>query len=468
MQTLRYFIVALVVADFVLLLVRPRLGFLGLILLLPFVNRFIPRLGPGLNGETFLFAGALVGLMLQARPPLPQLRVIAPFAFYYAVALFSLGLLVTWPEFERQGGNLVLFAQSLKAVLWPTLLFFIAYALAPSRSSRRVALLCLVVAVLCFAFSGLLDFRSGSAAASSERYRAAGVLADNPNILGAALAVTSLVPLVVMLDRTRAMSARVFAGGVYAVAIFVILLTQSRGAWLALLTGHGVWLFLTNRKLVVPAAALGMAVIVLGYTASLLPAIISDRIQTTLTPGRSVYQSGSLAGRFEPSVDVRLAYHMMGAEMFMASPLYGHGHGSFKLLTREYGLKYGVWRNRTRSTSSESMFVKVAVDFGLLGIAGSLWMSWMLLARALALRRRGGEEATLAALFISAFFAVVAVSATQNALQVHEVSLPFWLLAGLTVRAFYDRTPDSEPAAAAQLSYRWQSAGQAAHLGEPV
>ncbi len=131
--------------------------------------------------------------------------------------------------------------------------------------------------------------------------------------------------------------------------------------------------------------------------------------------------------------------------MFLDSPLYGHGYGSFPLLTRKFGLKYGVWRNRSRQTSAESMFLMVTADHGLMGYAGVLWMSWMLLSRALALARRGGEEAHLGMMFIPAFVAVTVSSATQNTLLVHEVSLPFWLLAGLMVRGFYDRAPELEP-----------------------
>jgi len=450
-ESVRYIVIALAAVDFLLLLVRPRLGFLGLILLLPFVNRFIPRLGPGLNAETFLFAAAFGGILLQARTILPSLRVIGPFAFYYASVLFAFGLLLTWPEFERHGGDPIEWAKDLKANLWPSLLFFIAYALAPTRSSRRVAMNCLVVAVLLFALSGIVDYRGGVRPNDfGVRYRAAGLLSENPNHLGASLAAFCIVPLIIALDRRRSMPMRGLNAGVYVLAVLVTILTQSRGAWLALLAGHGVWLFLTHRKLVIPAAAIGVTVLVVGYSASLLPAIVSDRIEATITPGRSVYRSGGLAGKFQPSIGIRIAYHKMGAEMFMDSPLYGHGYASFPLLTREYGLKYGVWRNRQTQTSAESMFLMVAADHGLMGYLGLLWMSWMLLSRALGLARRGGEETHLAVMFVSVFFAVVASSATQTALLRHEISLPFWLLAGLMVRAFYDHAPESEPEPDAQ------------------
>ncbi len=124
MESLRYIVIALAAVDFLLLLVRPRLGFLGLILLLPFLNRFIPRAGPALNAETFLFAAAFTGLLIQARPPRPHLRVSAPFAFYYAAALFAFGQLMTWPDLERSGGDVVVWAKHMKAQLWPSLLLF--------------------------------------------------------------------------------------------------------------------------------------------------------------------------------------------------------------------------------------------------------------------------------------------------------------------------------------------------------
>ena len=73
-DALRYILVGLGILTCILLVAKPSWGLLWLVLLLPFVNRFLPKFGPGLNAETVLFLFGLVAVLLHAKPALPPLR----------------------------------------------------------------------------------------------------------------------------------------------------------------------------------------------------------------------------------------------------------------------------------------------------------------------------------------------------------------------------------------------------------
>ena len=93
-----------------------------------------------------------------------------------------------------------------------------------------------------------------------------------------------------MLRRDASGAERVLCASAYAISGVVLVLTQSRGSWLAfLLVGHVVWLFYAQRKLLVPISAALVVVFSAAYSYSLLPKRVSERIEQTLTPGHELY-----------------------------------------------------------------------------------------------------------------------------------------------------------------------------------
>src|SRR5262245_15018035 len=310
----------------------PRPGFIALALLLPLVNRFIPRAGPGINASTVLLSIAVLTGLLYSRPPLPRLKVLAPLIAFYALTLISYAVMVASLD-TRENADVALEAfQSLKSRLWPTLLFFAGFALAPDREMRRRIMLCLVVGLLLHSASGIYDFATGGAGADplvspatplGETHRAAGVLDANPNHLGGHLGAFSILALMGMLDARRPLWLRGFFAGAYAVSGMVLILTQSRGSWLGFLVAHGVWLFYANRKLLLPAAAGGIILAVALYSSALLPESMSKRIERTLTPGSVQYSRGGIGTHFDSSVNARFAVHSTALEIFSESPIWG-------------------------------------------------------------------------------------------------------------------------------------------------
>ena len=77
MEIINYVSLAAAAVTFFLLLVAPRWGMPGLVLMFPLLDYAIPRAGPGLNAETVLYVAAALSLGLRARLGGPAVRVVA-------------------------------------------------------------------------------------------------------------------------------------------------------------------------------------------------------------------------------------------------------------------------------------------------------------------------------------------------------------------------------------------------------
>jgi O-antigen ligase len=419
----------------------PRIGVMGLVLLFPLITRFIPRAGPGLTASTALFLMAVVAGFMHSRPPLPRMRVLAPLLAFYALSLIGYAILMTSSDLAKNDTIALEAFQALKARVWPTLLLFAGFALAPTRPLRQRLLTCLVIGLLIHDLSGVYDFSTGGAGRTDlkpsallipEDYRPSGILDSNPNILGGHLAAFSILALMGMLRRDADRVERTLCAVAYAISGLVLVLTQSRGAWVAFLVGHGIWLFFANRKLLVPAAAAFVVVASAAYSYSLLPKRLSERIEQTLTPGQTLYARQGLAGHFDSSVNARLAIHATAFEIFGESPVWGHGFGSFTRLAGEHGAKHGLWA--MGGVPSESVFLTIVVEAGFLGLLVYGWLIWALISPGLALIR-DSEERPLGIAFVSIAASILSVSFTQVGLFLPEISMGFWFIAGMVVRA---------------------------------
>ena len=429
------------------LLFSPRRAVLGLVLLIPFITRFLPRGNHGLNAETLLFIVAILGLLLHSRPSLPPLRILGPIVAWYTVAV--LAFLALLASGDLSGSGLILpVAESVKARLWPSLLLFVGFALVTEDNRRRV-LYCLVIGLAINSVGGLIEYFFPTLAldatlAGAAGYRPKSELAGNPNHLGALLGAFLILPFSMLFRRETPFLGKLLCIGTYAIGVPVLLLTQSRGAWLAFLVAHAVWLFFTNRKLLAPAAPAFSLLATIGYSADLLPDVVMKRVEKTFTPGKEVFRGGGLSGRIDSSLDVRLARYRTGLDLFAESPLWGHGTQGFPRLAPKAGQAYGL--GLQPMPSSESILVSVAVESGLIGLAVLCWLSWVLILIGRSHLYSGDESRFLGILFLSIFAAVAVASMTQTALYRHEVALPFWLMVGLVSRSWYDlRMRDWEP-----------------------
>lgn len=447
MELLSYTSLAASIVTFLLLLLAPRWGLPALVVMFPLLQFATPRAGPGLNAETALFVAALLSVLARGRPALPPLRVMAPYLMFIGVML--LGAAVTASSPALPGGlgvRLWQLALPLKSYLWPTLGLLIFFALAPDAALRRRLLLSFTIALLIGAGSSLIwpSQQVASLVLDPDSVRLTGILYRNPNQTGGFLAIFSLVPLTAFFRRDSSRRLRLVSLVAYTTAVIALILTRSRGAWAAYLAGHIVWIFYMNRQLFLPAFVGALLAGTVIASLGLVPQAVSERVEETLTPGRRLHPSSGLAASLDSSAQKRIAILLITADMWRDSPLWGHGFRSFALLSPEYGRGYGMSPGGRRSwaggISAHSLYSRITAENGTIGLAVLGWFAWALISVGRGLVARNGSERDLGVLFLGALAAVGVHCLVMEALRSHEISLPFWALAGMATRAFYDAT----------------------------
>ncbi len=455
MDAINYLALAGAIVTFVLLLVAPRWGMPALVAISPLLQVATPRAGPGLNAETALYTAALFSLAMRARPALPPPAFLAPYLAFLAVMLLAALIAATsLPIPGSLGVRLWEIALPLKSELWPTLGLFLFFGLAPDEQQRRRLLFAMTIAVLVAAVSSFI-WPAGRADFVSPQ-RLTGFLYQNPNALGSFLAIFSVIPLSAIFREKTSPALRIFSLMVYVAAVTAVVLTQSRGAWVAFVVGHLVWLFYVNRRLFLPALIVIALAVTTVAAIGLTPRAVSERVEQTLTPGGRMFLASKLATGLDSSAQLRVVIHRIAADMWVESPLWGHGFRSFYPLSAEYGRGYGLARARrgawTGAISAHSLYARTTAEYGLIGLAVLGWFAWVLIGTGRSLVAGKGPERDLGVTFLAVLAGTGAMCLTMEALRSHQTSIPFWALSGLAIRALYDeavrRNATAKPGAA--------------------
>ena len=203
----------------------------------------------------------------------------------------------------------------------------------------------------------------------------------SPIMFGACLAV--MIPPA--LDATLRRKSRLGAAA-FALMLVALVMTWSRGAWIAAAAGGACYLWLTGR-LKLP----GRRLLVLGLLAAL----------TILALTRALRKSDSDTQRLETSKTALTA--------FAARPLLGYGPDTFVLPFRRFktdGFLRVTGVSFTESLNAHDEILQIAATMGLVGLAAYAWLLWALGSRLLSLLRTGeleGRSAAGASALLAAF-----------------------------------------------------------------
>lgn len=219
-----------------------------------------------------------------------------------------------------------------------------------------------------------------------------------PNELGMFMAVA--LPLAIHVYRSATSpGAKAMAGGAVAAATVGLLLTFSRGSWLAVAAAAPVLLLTGDRRFTLKlVAGAGVAVVALDVA---LGGVLVDRATGVFT---------------DPYVIQRLALMLAGVLMFQAHPIVGVGPGGYAESLGEYGPRVPwLW---DYVGSSHNAYLEVAAETGILGFAafvallGTLFIVLLKSARRARADTEPGSDAHLRRALLWSFATVCAVSFT--------------------------------------------------------
>lgn len=456
----------LVLVAVALLFWRPIWGLALLAAIFP-MDPWAPRLPvPGMNTETILIGVAFAVTVLRFGARLPPLRFSGPVIAFISMMLIAFVVSIPWANGLRaiDGGPAVWFIfKNVKNMTFTALLFIIVYWWVRTREDRQTMLVALCFALFLSSAAGILDFVFHiNPLVVDGRDRANGLIAD-ANGLAESVGPLMFVPIYLLLrGQGLGRVMRLFAVASYGLAAVAMVLSLSRGNWIAFFVAHFVFLLLVNRRLL--AVAIATTAILVAVGTPLLPAIVRDRIESTSTTGSTVYQV-PLALNLEGSTASRVVFARIGLDMFLRSPIWGHGLTAFSFRTPEFGAKYGVLVHK----DSHNLVVMLAAEAGLIGLAVLSWIIFTVVLCGRGLWRSNSPENLLGAVMLAAATHDLFANLSSTAiLHVSQISAQFWIMFAIGARAYSERFADQEaPAAQPVRAGRWRRFAERPSAGVP-
>ncbi|HTO53749.1 MAG TPA: O-antigen ligase family protein [Myxococcota bacterium] len=437
---------------------RPIVALVFLAAIFP-LDEVSPRLGvPGINTETILLLTAFFVTVLRFGPRFPPLRYSAPVTAFIVVMGIGFALSIPWAlKMTVLGGQPAIWVtfKEWKSTTFSTLFFFSTYWWFQRPEDRRYLLEAISVSVLISCVVALLDLYVFQLTEGAGFGRATGLQGD-PNGTGCAIGSMMFASLYLAfyagndLPRVR----RIFHFGVYLLAFVTVVLSQSRGNYVALVAAHLLFFGLVSRTLLL-ASVVSLALFST-VAFPLLPSVIRERIEMTVGTGSGYRVAG--AEYVEGSTAQRLVFIRTGYDMFRTSPLWGRGLNFFFFRTPEFSAKYGSLDQR----DAHNLVIKMGVEMGLIGLGALFWMWLAVLWCGWQLWRSNAVDYRLGAVALASGVHVILASLSTNSfLTTSSVSANFWIVFAMSARAYVSRAAvrDSAPALSPAAG-RWRRFSQ--------
>jgi len=156
--------------------------------------------------------------------------------------------------------------------------------------------------------------------------------------------------------RTELLVLRLLAGPLAVAMLFVLLLSQSRSAWFALLGSAGIFVGLVSRWMA--ALVGGVAAVVLAGT------MVFGLDYVTSSVELSVRRLGIAGEHFRIQPEERLKIWKLALSELQSSPIQGVGLGAFRQTVR-----HQLSAEEPAPVHAHNVFIQTALDVGLVGLA---------------------------------------------------------------------------------------------------
>lgn len=385
------------------------------LLYLPLSGKLQLNLAPGINLVTIFF----IALLMQKK----EEGDLIPCGEHESVIR---GLLGAWLVICAWGFFLALSGQAsvaelvilLKRWLDPIFACLLAFRIT-KQEDRKFVLACVLLGYLLVGAQGLrhgLDY--------GDKVRIGGLF-DQPNDLGAFLAMYAPLALVSALFMTTGWLRCALLGGI-GVCSWALLYTQSRAALLALPVGILTILFRAGRQ---GLGSIGvLCVLLVWWFPEILPEQATARFESTYVDDNALPGS---SGQLEDSAASRMDIWTGAVEMISEHP-FGVGFAQFQLMIE----KYVKFRNEARD--AHNFYLLVCAELGVLGLLVLLCLVWKILTISWAVSQRSEDDfiKRLGLGVLATVLVTMLVNVFGSRMMTLQVATPFWVLAAITVRAY--------------------------------
>lgn len=337
-------------------------------------------------------------------------------------------LIINSPDYKI---SLEGFRAVVQYILW---YFLIIQLLKDTNGAKRLCLIFVGVVSL-MAIHGVYQYIIGvEMPASWVDSNEAGVrtrvfsILTSPNILGSLM--TLALPLTLSFG---AISKNYKSKGVfYTLALTMVaclVFTFSRGAWIGFGVAILAYVFLKDKKLLIP-------VVIVGLLAAVLVPGIANRITYMLSPE---YIESSLRGG-------RLVRWITGLEILKQTPIFGVGLGHFGgAVAMNNKLSYLVGILVVKTFYMDNYYLKTAVETGLFGLFAFIMLMYQIIVNGIRTIRITNDKVSkeLEIGIFAGLFGVIVHNLVENVFEVPMMTSCFWLLVAVLMHFWYINYKDN-------------------------
>lgn len=208
------------------------------------------------------------------------------------------------------------------------------------------------------------------------------------------------------------------------VMLYLIIRTESRSSWIALVAALPIFFLLTMRSARTGWIAALAVLAGLGLFALLSPEIVQRRIAGLLDP------SGT------SSFERRLSFYEGAWRAFLSSPVIGNGIGNFLYFLPKFrSPDYWVSKSEDIVPHAHNEFLELMSETGLLGLLAFCGAAVVFAVYARrTFRTLEGRDRTILAGYVSSLLAVLIDNMGSMNLRTMPVAAGFWIVAGAAMR----------------------------------
>ena len=325
--------------------------------------------------------------------------------------------------------------EGFRAVIQYILWYFVIIQLLKDINGAKRLCLIFVIVVSLMAIHGVYQYIIGvempagwvDSKEAGVRTRVFSIL-TSPNILGSLMTLALPLTLSFGAISKNNKSKALF----YILAIIMaccLVFTFSRGAWIGFGVAILAYVFLKDKRLLIP-------VIILGLLAVVLVPGISSRITYMLS---SEYIQSSLRGG-------RLVRWLTGIQILKGTPLFGVGLGHFGgAVAINNNLSYLVDNEMVETFYMDNYYLKTAVETGLFGLFAFVMLMYQIIVNGIRTIRITKDKVSkeLEIGIFSGIFGVIVHNFVENVFEVPMMTSCFWLLVAVLMHFWYINYKDN-------------------------
>lgn len=348
----------------------------------------------------------------------------------YIIVLFWIMLIFSFVRTSTIIPNYTISEASASAKRWlfPMLVFFpIAFSTFTKKDVKKILWVFAVVLTIML-FSSLNDYREASIFAFDWDERPGGPFGKGAANDLAAFFVYYASVLLGWLMYEKKIFQKLTLSTIFAISLFMIMITYSRGAYLGIFGAIVTIGFLKNRLIL-----FFVVVLALGYK-FWAPSGVEERVEMTsrnLVDDHQeiVISPNSFERNFEPSTAHRLIIWRGAIEMIKEKPILGFGFLTFNHFITDYA-------QLAKSMDTHNMYLRVFSELGLIGfiVFLTLWIVPLIVAFKIFKRAKEPLLLGISIGIIAAIVGIFIVNIWGSRFFREELVGLYWILLGIMVR----------------------------------